>query len=64
MFKLFDRVLDKATGKTCFIIDIDDGDQGPVYALEAEDQGDEEWFRLAEESEIEKVPERGYDYGR
>lgn len=57
MYKLFDRVLDRVTGKPCFIIDIDDGPQGAVFALEAEDQADADWFRLAEEDELEKLPE-------
>lgn len=58
MFGLYDRVLDKVTGKTCFIADIDDhGEKGVAYALEVEDQSDDDWFRWAEEDELEKLPE-------
>lgn len=58
MIDLYDRVLDKVTGKSCFVIDVDDrGPAGVVYGLEAEDQGDSDWFRFAEEDEIEKLPE-------
>ena len=58
MFKLFDRVLDKVTGKPCFITDVDDhGAEGVAYALEVEDQEDPDWFRWAEEDELEKLPE-------
>lgn len=58
MFDLFDRVLDTVTGKPCFITDVDDhGTEGVVYGLEAEDQGDQDWFRWADERELEKLPE-------
>ncbi|GEM_PF-4472585 len=58
MYALYDRVLDKVTGKPCFITDVDDhGDDGVVYALEVEDQSDDDWFRWAEEDELEKLPE-------
>ena len=58
MFKLYDRVLDKVTGKPCFIIDLDDHrGEGVVYAVEVEDQGDQDWFRLAEKDELEKISE-------
>lgn len=58
MFGLYDRVLDKATGKACFITDVDDhGEEGVAYALEVEDQSDDDWFRWAEEDELEKLPE-------
>lgn len=58
MFELYDRVLDKVTGKSCFVIDIDDhGPEGIVYGLEAEDQSDFDWFRWAEESDLKKLPE-------
>lgn len=58
MFKLYDRVLDKVTGKPCFITDVDDhGKEGVSYALEVEDQSDSDWFRWADEDELEKLPE-------
>ncbi len=58
MFSIFDRVLDKVTGKPCFITDVDDhGAEGIVYGLEAEDQEDTDWFRWAEEGDLEKLPE-------
>lgn len=58
MFKLYDRVLDKVTGKPCFITDVDDhGIDGVAYALEVEDQSDSDWFRWANEDELEKLPE-------
>lgn len=58
MFKLCDRVLDKVTGKTRFIIDVDDhGGERVVYVVEVEDQGDQDWFRLVEEDELKKIPE-------
>ena len=58
MYALYARVLDKVTGKPCFITDVDDhGDDGVVYALEVEDQSDDDWFRWAEEDELEKLPE-------
>ncbi len=58
MFSLYDRVLDKVTAKPCFIIDIDNhGEEGIVYGVEVEDQADPHWFRWAEESELEKLPE-------
>lgn len=38
MLRLYDRVLDRVTGKPCFVIGIDDhGDEGVVYGLEVED---------------------------
>ncbi len=62
MYELFDRVLDKVTGKPCFVIDVDDhGVDGVVYGLEAEDQEDPDWFRWAEECELEKLPEHQLD---
>lgn len=58
MFKLYDRVFDKVTSKPCFVIDVDDhGTEGVVYGVEAEDQTDTDWFRWAEEYELEKLPE-------
>lgn len=63
MFGLHDRVRHKPTGKDCFIIDIDEGvDEttgvpGVIYGLESEDQSDSDWFRWAEEGELEKLPE-------
>lgn len=58
MLSLFDKVMDKTTGKTCFVIDVDDhGDEGVVYGIESEDQDDSDWFRWAEESELVKLPE-------
>lgn len=60
MFRLYDRVLDKVTGKPCFVIDVDDhGAEGVVYGLEVEDQDDPDWFRWAEDDELEKLPEHG-----
>lgn len=53
MLKEYDRVLDKVTGKTCFVI-IVDGDEGDVvYGVESEDQGDDDWFRWAEACDLE-----------
>ena len=58
MFELFDRVLDKTSGKPCFVIDVDDhGADGVIYGLEVEDQQDQDWFRWAREGELEKLPE-------
>jgi len=58
MYRLFDRVLDLKSGKPCFIIDVDDhGDEGVVYGIEAEDQGDPDWFRWAIDSDLRKLPE-------
>lgn len=62
MFAMYDRVLDKKTGKPCFVIDIDDnsGEALPgeeVYGLEAEDQTDPDWFRWADFHDLEKLPE-------
>ncbi len=58
MFRLYDRVLDRVTGKPCFVIVVDEGDDSDVaYGLEAEDQADPDWFRWAEEGELEKLPE-------
>lgn len=62
MFELYDRVLDKKTGEPCFIIDIDFGrdplNPEPVYCLEFEDYEKHDLaITLAEENEIEKLPE-------
>ena len=59
MFSLYDRVLDKKTRKPCFVIDIDDShlEEGALYGLEAEDQLDHDWFRWADEGDLEKLPE-------
>ena len=59
MFSLFDRVLDKKTGKPCFVIDVDDRypEKGVIYGLEAEDQDDPDWFRWADERDLEKLSE-------
>ena len=57
MYSLYDRVLDNKTGKPCFIIDVDDGPDGTIYGLEAEDQDDDDWFRWAREYELSKLKE-------
>lgn len=59
MFHLYDRVLDRVTGKPCFIIDVDDShpESGVIYGLEVEDQYDDDWFRWAYDHELEKLPE-------
>ena len=57
MLELFDKARDVKTGKTCFVIDVDDhGADGVVYGIESEDQDDADWFRWAEESELVKIP--------
>ncbi|MEY8561638.1 hypothetical protein AALA21_01065 [Eggerthellaceae bacterium 3-80] len=61
MYELYDRVEHLPTGKSCIIIDIEDGiDEETgipviVYALEVEDQSDQDWFYWAEESEIMRL---------
>ena len=57
MYSLYDRVLDKTTRKPCFVIDVDDGPDGTIYGLEAEDQDDDDWFRWAGENELVKLGE-------
>ena len=53
MFEEFDKVIYKPTGEPCFIVAVDDGDDGVVYGLESEDQTKANWFRWCDEDEIE-----------
>ena len=55
MFELYDRVLHKPSGKACFVIDVDEGDDGAIYGVEAADQEDADWFYWAEEHELERI---------
>ena len=57
VYSLYDKVRHIPSGKICFIIDVDEGDDGAVFGLEAEDQADTDWFYWAEEDEIEPVEE-------
>ena len=52
MIDLYDKVFHKPSGKECFVIHVDEGDEGTVYGLEAADQDDSDWFYWAEEDEL------------
>ena len=53
MFEEHDKVIYKPTGEICFIIVVDEGEDGIIYGLESEDQYKEDWFRWCDEDDIE-----------
>ena len=56
MFEEYDKVEYKPTGETCFVIVVDEDDEGDVlYGLELEDQEKRDWFRWCNENEISLI---------